>query len=105
MTKSIDFIVKNDDGTETQKTIVISDSASWIIRFESEFKTSFSKLSTADKDTIPMDLGLRLSYAMLKPKASVPYEDWIDRLGIDTSAMAKISSACMDFFASTTKNV
>ncbi len=105
MTKSIDFIVKSDDGTIVQKTIVISDSASWIIRFESEFKISFSKISSADQDSIPMDLGLRLAYSMLVPKASIPYEDWIDRMGIDTSAMAKISSACMDFFTNTAKNV
>ncbi len=100
MTQTICYKASNGQSRE----LTISDSASWIIRFESEFGKSFNSEDFTNPSKIPLDLGLRLAFAMAKPRPNVGYAQWIDNSDIGTEAMVQISEGCVKFFADSQKN-
>jgi len=88
----------------TQRELVLSDSASLVIRYEEAFRqplmgvlAGFPKGEKEGEElpsNVPADIGLRLAYAMARPRPEEPYVDWVDN--IPFSEIEKITEGAME---------
>ncbi len=88
----------------TQRELVLSDSASLVIRYEEAFHQPLmgvlagypkgEKEGEELPSNVPADIGLRLAYAMARPRPEEPYVDWVDN--IPFSEIEKITEGAME---------